>query len=90
MNPVTDNPARGRFELLENGKLAFADYRLAGNILVIPHVEADPALRGTGSAGRLMGGMLDPARERRLKIQPLCSYAAAYMQRHPESLDLLA
>lgn len=90
MNPVTDNTARSRFELMENGKLAFADYRLAGDILVIPHVEADPALRGTGSAGRLMDGLLAHARERGLKIRPLCSYAASYMQRHPESLDLLA
>ena len=90
MNPVTDNAARNRFELIEEGKLAFANYRRQGDVLVIPHVEADPELRGRGTAGRLMEGMLELARRQNLKISPLCGYAAAYLERHPEHQDLLA
>ena len=33
---------------------------------------------------------LDHARANGLKVSPLCSYARAYMQRHPETLPLLA
>lgn len=86
---VHDNPDRGRFELAEGGELAFANYRRQGDTLVIPHVEAAPALRGTGAAGRLMAGIVELARQDGLKIVPLCSYAAAWMRRHPEHRDLL-
>ncbi len=78
---MTDNPEMSRFELLEDGRLAFAEYRLDGGVLVIPHVEADPALRGTGAAGRLMDQVIDHAREHGLKIRPLCGYAAARIRR---------
>ena len=90
MNPVTDHPERQRFELLEDGKLAYADYRIEGDIMVIPYVYADPALRGRGTAGRLMTGVLDAARERGLKVEPICGYAAAFLQRHAEYRDLRA
>ena len=89
MNPITDNSSLHRFELVEDGKLAFADYRLEGNLLILPHVEADPALRGRGAAGRLMDGVLDLAKAKGWKVRPICSYAAAYLQRHPEHRNLL-
>ncbi|HEX4096011.1 MAG TPA: GNAT family N-acetyltransferase [Caulobacteraceae bacterium] len=90
MNQVIDNPERSRFELEEQGLVAFADYRLHGDRVVIPHVEAPPALRGTGTAGRLMTGALDLIRERGLKVVPVCPYAAAFIRRHPEYQNLLA
>jgi hypothetical protein len=90
MNQVVDNPERSRFELQEQGLVAFADYRLQGDRMVIPHVEAPPALRGTGTAGRLMTGALDLIRERGLQVVPVCPYAAAFIRRHPEYQDLLA
>ena len=87
---VTDQVSRQRFELVEDGKLAFADYRKNGGTLVLPYVEADPALRGRGTAGRLMEGVMEIVRERGLKVQPVCSYAVAWLQRHPEHADLIA
>ncbi len=90
MHPISDNAASSRFELIEEGKLAFAQYRLTGGVLILPHVEVDPAIRGRGAAGRLMAEVLLLARERGWKVNPTCGYAAAYIQRHPENLDLLA
>lgn len=87
---VRDNREGRRFELEEDGHLAWADYHRSGDVLVIPHVEADPALRGSGAAGRLMEGMLAQARAGGLKVRPLCAYAAAYIRRHREHHDLLA
>ena len=89
-NGVVDNPGRARFELSEQGMLAIADYRVQEGRMILPHVEADPALRGTGAAGRLMQGVLDAARRRGLKVVPLCPYADAYMRRNPEYADLRA
>ena len=52
-NNVTDTGRR--FELEEQGAHAWADYRVQDGRLIIPHVEADYALRGTGAAGRVPG-----------------------------------
>jgi predicted GNAT family acetyltransferase len=89
-NPVIDNRAQSRFELTEQGQTAFADYSRRDGVLVIPHVESPVALRGQGTAGRLMEGVVALAREEGAKITPLCSYAAAWLQRHPEHRDLVA
>ena len=87
-NGVTDTGRR--FELSEQGALAFADYRVQEGRMIVPHVEAAHALRGTGAAGRLMAGVMDAARQRGLKVVPLCPYADAYMRRNPETADLRA
>lgn len=60
---ITDNAALRRFEWMENGKIVFANYRREGDVFTLPHVEADPALRGTGAAARLMEGIAALARE---------------------------
>lgn len=86
----TDNRDANRFELEEAGHLAWADYRRRDGQLVIPHVEADHALRGTGAAGRLMEKVAQSARDEGLKIVPLCGYAAAWLRRHKDYSDLVA
>jgi uncharacterized protein len=86
---VVDNAEAGRFELAERGGVAFATYRREPGRLVIPYVEAPPALRGTGAAGRLMEGVLATARAEGRTVTPICSYAAAYIRRHREHHDLL-
>ncbi|EJL21858.1 putative acetyltransferase [Caulobacter sp. AP07] len=80
------NPAQSRYELQVDGLIAFADYRRDGDRLVIPHVEAAPALRGTGAAGRLMARVAETARSEDVKIVPLCGYAAAWLKRNDPEL----
>ena len=87
---VTDNAAEQRFELVEDGLTAFADYYLRGEALVIPHVESPIPLRGRDTAGRLMEGVAELARERGLKLVPTCSYAVVWFKRHPQWADRLA
>jgi len=88
--PVIDNKDRQRFELEEAGEIAFANYRRAGAQVTIPHVESPPALRGTGTAGRLMEGIVALARAEGFKVTPTCSYAAAWFRRHKDAQDVLA
>src|SRR4051794_29574512 len=86
---VRDNPERGRFELDIGGQTVFARYARHGSLLVIPYVEASPALRGTGAASQLMTGVMAIARAEGLKVRPLCSYASAWIRRHSKYHDLL-
>jgi predicted GNAT family acetyltransferase len=90
MSDVTDNPERSRFELVEQGQTAFANYRRNGDIVIIPHVESPPALRGKGTADRLMRGIVEKARAENFKIEPWCSYAAAWLRQHRDAHDVLA
>ena len=87
---MRDNTVKQRFELEIDGHIAFADYRREGDILHLPHVEAPSALRGTGAAGKLMQGVADFARANGLKLHPICSYAAAWLQKHKDTHDLVA
>jgi predicted GNAT family acetyltransferase len=87
---VACNLAKSRFELEENGHTAFADFVHQDGKLVIPHVEAPAELQGTGAAGRLMEGVVAHAREQGVKIVPTCSYAAAWLKRHPQHGDVVA
>ena len=86
---VHDNPAEGRFETSVDGTTAFAEYRLDGDRIAFTHTIVPPALEGRGVGSALVRAALDAARERGLKVVPRCSFVAAYMRRHPETLDLL-
>lgn len=90
MSAVRDNPAKSRFELEEEGLVAFADYRRRDDVLTIPHVEAPMALRGKGTAGRLMEGLLAYVRANGLRVRPTCPYAVAYIAKHKDYQDLVA
>jgi predicted GNAT family acetyltransferase len=86
---LRDNAERGRFERDERGLTVFANYRRQGTTIAITHVEAPPALRGTGAASRLMEAIVAQARAEDAKLLPLCGYAAAWLRRHKEHRALV-
>ena len=86
---MIDNDEKHRFEAQENGLIVFANYREHDGRYVLTHVEADPALRGTGAAARLMEAIVAHAREHRLKLVPRCPYAVAWFHRHPGDRDVM-
>src|SRR5918996_68184 len=87
---VRDNPERHRFEIdLGDGTFAFAEYTLPAGKIMFTHTEVPEAHGGEGLGTRLIRHALDAARERGLKVIPICPFFAAYMQKHPEVQDLL-
>lgn len=90
MTEFHDDPDGQRFvEAFEGGEV-FADYAIRGQTRAILHVEADPALRGSGASGRFMAHLVEHARAEGLKLTPICGYAIAWLKRHPEHADVLA
>ena len=73
-----------------HARAVFADYAAQGDVRAILHVEAAPELRGTGAAGEFMQALVDHARAENLKLTPVCSYAVAWLKRHPQAADVLA
>lgn len=84
-----ESSGRGRFSLSAGGDEAEMTYSLRGAVMVIAHTFTPPSMRGHGVASRLMRAAADHARAKGLKISPMCSYAAAWMQRHDGEQDLL-
>ena len=83
-------PQRHCFQALVDGQRCVVDYELTGSVLTITHTFVPLALEGRGIAGQLTEAVLRYARSQQLKIRPLCSYARAYMRRHPETMHLTA
>jgi predicted GNAT family acetyltransferase len=87
---VRDNPERHRFEIdLGDGSFAIADYTLAASKIMFTHTGVPEAHEGKGIGTTLIRFALDAARERGLKVVPICPFFAAYMQKHAEVQDLL-
>ncbi len=91
MAPTIEHwPERSRFLTTVDGRLGIADYRLADGVMHMTHTEVDPALEGRGVAATLLEAAFAHARANGLRVNPLCSYVRVYMQRHPQTQDLLA
>lgn len=89
MSELRINQDQSRYEMDEEGLTSYADYRLQGERLFIDYVFAPPPLRGTGASGRLMQALAADAREKGLRITPICGYAAAWLRRSHEFRDLV-
>ena len=88
---VHHNPDRSRYELLMDGRLVgVADYQPAGDVLVFPHTEIEPPLRGRGLGAELVRGALDDVRRQGKAVDPQCWYVAQFIDEHPDYADLVA
>jgi uncharacterized protein len=88
---VQHNEKLSRYELLVDGALTgIADYRVDGEILVFPHTEIHPQMRGRGLGEELVRNALDDVRERDAKVVPLCWFVREFMDDNPEYADLKA
>jgi predicted GNAT family acetyltransferase len=85
---VTHNADEHQFETWIDGNLSKLDYIQDGKNFVITHVGVYPELRGQGIAGKIVEAGLEYAKEKSLRVVPMCSYAAAYIRRHPEYAEL--
>ena len=80
----------GEFHAQHDGVRAVLEYELAERVMSINHTRVPEAIGGRGIAAALTRAALDHARSAGWRVRPLCSYAAAYLRRHPEDADLLA
>ena len=87
---VRDNRAEAEFELVVDGHRAVAAYQIEGDTIVFTHTVVPPEMEGRGVGSKLIRGALDLVRDRGLKVVPQCPFVRAYMEKHPETRDLLA
>lgn len=85
---ITHNPKNHAFEIWIDGQLSKLDYIQDAKNFVITHVGVYPEHRGQGVAGKIVEAALQYARENSLRVIPMCSYAAAYIRRNPQHMEL--
>ena len=85
---VTHNEVENRFEVWIDGYLSKLDYIQDEKNFVITHVGVYPEHRGQGVAGKIVETGLEYAKQNSLRVVPMCSYAAAYIRRNPQYMEL--
>ena len=89
MSDIVDNKADHRFELVVEGHLAAAYYKVDGNVITFVHTEVPPELGGKGVGSMLVQGALDRVRSRGLQVIADCPFVKAWIGKHGEYKDLL-
>lgn len=81
--------SKGRYTLVIDGHEAEMTYsRLSGTTLIIDHTGVPDALRGKGAGVALVTRAVEDARAGGYKLVPLCPFAHAQFDRHPEWADV--
>lgn len=87
----SDNGFKGEFYIASNGETqAKMTYVWVGaSEFIIDHTEVGDALRGQGAGKELVAQAVTFAREKQVKIIPLCPFAKSVFDKTPEYSDVL-
>lgn len=88
VNVIHETEQRRFFTHVEH-QFCQARYVLLNGTMHLTHTAVPAALQGRGIAATLVAAALAHARSQGWRVRPVCSYVQAYMQRHPETQDLL-
>ncbi|MEM8616033.1 MAG: GNAT family N-acetyltransferase [Pseudomonadota bacterium] len=85
-----DSPAGGRYVVRLSGAEAEMTYSRAGTSrIIIDHTGVPDSLRGLGVGQRMVEQAVQDARREGFKIIPLCPFAKATLEKHPEWQDVV-
>lgn len=88
---VVDRPEKSRFELMRGDELlGWLEHRPAGESVILAHTEVLPGHEGEGLGGKLVRGAMETLAADGKTVIPICAFAAAYIDRHPEMQENLA
>lgn len=85
---VQHDPTAQRFFARVEGHDGELKYRRDGSRMEILSTTVPAAIGGRGIAAQLVKTALEFARSNGWRVKPTCSYAAAYIRRHPDYADM--
>lgn len=85
-----DNGEKGAFLIRDEGRRAaeMTYVWMNDDAFIIDHTEVDPRYEGQGLGKQLVAGAVEFARERGIKILPLCPFARAVFDKTPDYNDV--
>lgn len=85
-----DRPTGGRYVIKADGAEAEMTYSRASTTrIIIDHTGVPDAMRGTGAGKAMVAQAVADARAEGFKIIPLCPFAKATLEKHPEWKDMV-
>src|SRR3546814_14001080 len=78
---VHDTFERRRFEIELGDSVAIAEYTLPKGMIMFTHTEVPPEHGGKGIGKALLRAGIEAARQRELKVIPICHFFAAYISK---------
>ncbi len=82
---IIHDAARNRFEIEQDDLVAYVEYRVEkGGIFDILHTVVPKPLEGRGIAAALVSRAYEHAFHQGLHLKATCSYAEAWLRRHPD------
>ncbi|WP_445116966.1 GNAT family N-acetyltransferase [Acinetobacter sp. WZC-1] len=86
-----DDSKKGEFYIGEDGyHLAEMAYTWAGdNMLIIDHTIVSDELRGQGVGNKLLARVVEMAREKNIKVIPLCPFSKSVFDKDSSIRDVL-
>jgi uncharacterized protein len=78
---IVNNQQETRFQAVVGGHLALLDYRISEGVFHIDYVYEPAEYRGRGIGGLLVDAAVAYAQSEGLRVNPVCSYARAYIAR---------
>ena len=76
-------PEQNRFRMPTEAGDAVVDFIWQGDIMVLPHAEVPPALRGTGAGARLANGVFEQIEAMGIKARPTCPFLVRVARSDP-------
>ena len=88
---VVHDSDNSRFEIfLDSSRVGLMDYVVKEDEIHLVHTEVNPEHQGKNLAAILVRESLQDIRDTGdKKVVPVCSYVVKYMEKHPETHDLL-
>jgi hypothetical protein len=88
---LTEDQTKGVAIAKENGKKAGKmTYSItSGGFIIIDHTEVEPSFNGKGVGKQLLYKIVEMAREKNIKIMPLCPFVKAMFQKTTDVQDVL-
>lgn len=82
---LIDNAERHRYEFHIDNYIPLIEYTKTKNgEIYLTHTEVPEALEGKGIGSRLVEAVLKDIEQKGLRLVPLCSFIASYIQKHPD------
>lgn len=82
---VTFEDAKGHIKVFDGvNRMGTLEFELIDGTMVIQHTYTFKGYENKGVGMALMGAAVEAAKERGMKINPLCSFAKVYFDRHRE------
>lgn len=81
---ITLNEETHRFEWPIDGYIAYVQFERQPDAIAYTHTVVPKELGGRGVGTALVRHVLDHALKNELKVRPVCTFIAAFIDRHPE------